>query len=503
VGWPARLRGLRAAPVWSDDDVRGLPVADAGLVSVGGGLASFVLMDLLRIAGVPGDDLRVVSPETSPVAGFRHLARSSQIGDRDRLRSDSSARVDNVWGFPGYAMSEARAERRLGPVLKVLAEPVAAEYFTPVSGRVYDGVAHEMARIGWDAMILSGRTELVRPRREGGFFALVISDNVCCSVLRSRYVHLGLGYPALRIVADLQRYRSQHGDSFSGVSAYEPHEHVYQALARHGGTVLVRGAGITASRVIERLIDERVASGAAIRIIHLVRRVGGRHPDRPGPHRPRRSKAAAAWDYQTFNFPKGAAGGQLAQRLARTPEAARPALLAHYGGTTTPDRSGWQTQLHKGSEAGWYRLVVGTVAALDATAAHRLHVRITDPAVPDIETDVEADFLIDCTGLQTRAADHPLLADLFERGLGRANFLGRLEVDEHFEIRQARNGAARAYATGPMALGSSIGPVDSFWGLNAAALAVADDLARLGFCDRIGMRRSVAGWWRWMKGRAP
>jgi hypothetical protein len=45
--------------------------------------------------------------------------------------------------------------------------------------------------------------------------------------------------------------------------------------------------------------------------------------------------------------------------------------------------------------------------------------------------------------------------------------------------------------------------VDSFWGLQAGALRVCDSLARLGFCDRIGIRRSVAGWWRWLRGRAP
>jgi hypothetical protein len=60
----------------------------------------------------------------------------------------------------------------------------------------------------------SAWAELVRPRRDGGFFALVLCDNVCCSVLRTRYVDLGLGDPALRLVTDLQRYRAQHGDGF-------------------------------------------------------------------------------------------------------------------------------------------------------------------------------------------------------------------------------------------------------------------------------------------------
>ncbi len=152
-------------------------------------------------------------------------------------------------------------------------------------------------------------------------------------MIRSRYVHLGLGYPALRLVADLARYRALQGDSFSAVSAYEPHEHVYRLLAQSGGTVLVRGAGITASRVIQRLIDERDASGRDIRIVHLVRQAGAE-----ASRRPRRRDSAAAFDYQTFNFPKGAAGGQLSQRIQDLDDSERPATLAALGGTTSPRR---------------------------------------------------------------------------------------------------------------------------------------------------------------------
>ncbi len=81
--------------------------------------------------------------------------------------------------------------------------------------------------------------------------------------------------------------------------------------------------------------------------------------------------------------------------------------------------------------------------------------------------------------------------------------MGRLEVDDHFEVRQARNGPARLYATGAMTLGSRIGPVDSFWGLTQAALYVCDDLAGQDLCARMGILRSVAGWSRWMTGRQP
>jgi uncharacterized NAD(P)/FAD-binding protein YdhS len=141
--------------------------------------------------------------------------------------------------------------------------------------------------------------------------------------------------------------------------------------------------------------------------------------------------------------------------------------------------------------------------ALAPAPGHRLRLHLTDSGWSGVDLDIEADFLIDCTGLDGDVCRHPLLADLIEHGLARPNEVGGLQVDEHFEVREARNGPARAYATGRPTLGCHIGPVDSFWGLHAGALCVADDLARVGFGDRIGVGRSVAGWWRWMRRRAP
>ncbi len=137
------LRPLRANRVWCDADLGAVVTAEAPFVSVGGGLASFTLVDMLRSNAVPTADIRVVAPEASPMDGFRYLARTSQIADSDRLRSDSSARPDNVWGFPGYALEESMSRRSLGPLWKVFAEPVGSEYFTPLSRHVYDGAERE------------------------------------------------------------------------------------------------------------------------------------------------------------------------------------------------------------------------------------------------------------------------------------------------------------------------------------------------------------------------
>jgi hypothetical protein len=57
------------------------------------------------------------------------------------------------------------------------------------------------------------------------------------------------------------------------------------------------------------------------------------------------------------------------------------------------------------------------------------------------------------------------------------------------------------YAVGSSTLGCGYSVVDSFLGLQYAGLTVADDLARLGFCKRIGVGRSITQWWRWVLNR--
>jgi hypothetical protein len=54
-----------------------------------------------------------------------------------------------------------------------------------------------------------------------------------------------------------------------------------------------------------------------------------------------------------------------------------------------------------------------------------------------------------------------------------------------------------------MTLGGYFCGVDTFLGLQLASINIADDLARQGFSQRIGMARSVSQWWRRMKWREP
>ncbi|MBO0809624.1 MAG: hypothetical protein J2P32_15120, partial [Actinobacteria bacterium] len=135
---------LAASPVWTGAEVsRHAEIRDVPFVTIGGGLASFALVDRLRVTGVPARDIRVVAPHRVPYQNFRYLLRASQISERDPLRSDSMSRADNIWGFPGYAIEAAFAERSLRPLWQVLTEPVLAEFFVPTPARVFRGMDRE------------------------------------------------------------------------------------------------------------------------------------------------------------------------------------------------------------------------------------------------------------------------------------------------------------------------------------------------------------------------
>jgi hypothetical protein len=110
------ITALCASPVWSDAEVArtGLSVLDVPFVTIGGGLASFAVVGFLRNCRVPAAEIRVISPQSRPYENFHYLMRRSQILDSDPLRSDSMSRVDNIWGFPSYAVERSMAKRRPG-----------------------------------------------------------------------------------------------------------------------------------------------------------------------------------------------------------------------------------------------------------------------------------------------------------------------------------------------------------------------------------------------------
>lgn len=305
-----------------------------------------------------------------------------------------------------------------------------------------------------------------------------------------------MGYPGVNFTPDLQDYRQRTGDFTHVVNAYEPHEHVYEQLRGRGGRVLVRGSGIVGSRILSRLLDEVELRGARVQVLHLFRTW------RDGPSGPPtfRREARNGFQYQAFNYAKGAWGGQLKERLERLTGAERADFVKSMGGTNTPHRKTWDAQLDRARASGVYRAAIGTVQSVERTPTGIL----TTIRTPDGNTaPLEADFIIDATGLEADLTQSQLLADLLEHvGAGRSP-MGRLDVSNHFEITGTRNDPGRMYASGSITLGGPYAPVDSFLGLQYVAQQISDDLVRQGFAPRFGPARSIGQWWRWVRGEAP
>lgn len=498
---------LIGTDVWSDGMLAeaGIPMVDVPFVTVGGGIGSFIMTDYLRIAGMPTTSIAALGVNPEPWTTYEYLTRVSQIPRGERLRSDSGSCPDNIWGFPSYAVREAGREKglanKLSPLWNVFSEPIFTDYYTPRAGQVFEAMEQEAARIDWNQVHVRGLVRMVRRRVGGGYFTILTppagTSQTKRIAYRSTYVHLAIGYPGLRFLPDLQAYRQQYEDYSRVVNAYEPHEHVYDELRRKPGTVLVRGGGIVASRVLQRLIDDRDNHGAQTQILHLFRTyIDSSH----GPSIFMRRKGKDGWAYQGFNWPKGAWGGQVKFKLEKLEGDQRKALYDVMGGTNTPHRKLWIKQLERGRREGWYRTEIGTVSEVvpggDGTVVTRVDTQRGRLELP-------ANYIIDCTGLEADIREHRVLADLMDHSGAGRNPLGRLDVDRSFEVRGTQAAPGHLYAVGSATLGGYYSGVDSFLGLQYSCLTIADDLARQGFCPKIGVARSISQWFKRMGGRKP
>jgi len=186
-------------------------------------------------------------------------------------------------------------------------------------------------------------------------------------------------------------------------------------------------------------------------------------------------------------------------QLERANDEKRAELFTLWGGTTTPRRRLWRQQIERARRNGYYRQYIGEVDELKAgpndTVVTRMRSR--DGSV----LEVEANFIIDCTGLEGDVEQNRILADLFEHSSAGKNVLGKLDCSPSFEVRGTASTPGRMYASGSITLGSYYAVVDSFQGLQYAALRIVDDLARHGFGRRMGVGRSVSQWFRWAMNR--
>ena len=512
-----RVRGLvsddmLAAPVISEQELidNGVEVKVTEFAALGAGVGSFVWADLLRCSGVAAADISVIGIDATPYERYARLCGNSQIPLHERLRSNSDSCPDNVWGFPGYAVREAWHDMlggRMVPAASALwsifGEPAIAQTYTPRSGDVFRSIDKEAARIGWSSMLMPGRIRHIRKTREGRLLA-VISQSTDRErkhvAVSATYMHIALGYPAIQLLPDLADYREKYEDVVHVVNAYEPHDHAYQHLRQHGGTVLLRGRGIVASRIIQRLYEER-KHNKSINIVHLhrTRLTGG--------HRFGASKRAVIADaeYQPFNWPKAGWGGQTRVLLEEASDAKRADLLAVWGGTTTARRGDWDRIVAEGLREGWYRPEYGKIIGIKPGDGGRVVTSVENTLTAGGKLELAVDYVIDCTGLVASPERSPVWGDLISTyGLAK-NPLGRIAVANDFEIEGLRHERARAYTCGAVTLGGPYAPVDSFLGLQYAALRANTAIQSQGAkgLHRLSGPYSVIQWLKWARGAAP
>ncbi|WYM01259.1 MAG: hypothetical protein HEQ19_18945 [Gloeotrichia echinulata CP02] len=501
--------------IWSNKKVSvqalhatGLSVEETEYAALGGGMGSFVWVDTIRIYGVKPDQIVVLGIESKPYARYKTLTGNSQIPLHERIRSGSDSCPDNIWGWPGYALREAwgetfrrgRLNRTIGLLWQVFAEPALADTYTPKLGNVFDSLDREAERISWDRMWRYGAIRSIR-QTEDGRYAIAYSRSTEQRrehrFLIARYVHLAMGYPAIRFLPDLQAYRATTGDFKSVVNAYEQHEHIYNHLIRNGGKVVVRGRGIVASRVIQRLYEVR-QQNPQVSIIHLMRS--------PKPEGDKfefsQRYAENQWEFQPYNWPKGTWGGDMRSRLEAASPTERYKLLKAWDGTTTASRSDWRKMINDGLKEGWYTIAFGQVQRVERSTNGKPLTYIT---TNQGEIKVEADFIIDSTGLEAKPDANPLLKDLINHYNLPLNPFGRLDVANDFEMLQMRNDRSRMYASGVMTLGGPYAPVDTFLGLQYAAQRSADALvrsraAKIHYLDGLG---SLIQWIKWATNQNP
>lgn len=493
-----------------DLEQTGLPITETTYLAVGGGMGSFIWVDHLLIFGVKPNQVAVIGLEAKPHGRYERLCRFSQIPHHERLRSNADSCPDNIWGWPGYAFREAWQSLNRGDLAtavkvgwQVFGEPTLAQTYTPRAGNVFASIERETRRIGWQGIWQYGHVKAIRKTNDGRYVVAYSQANPDTSMqhklMLAQYVHIAVGYPGVRFLPDLQAYRESTGDFRTVVNAYEEHEHVYEHLRAHGGTVLLRGRGIVASRILQRLYEVR-AQNPKINILHLMR-----SPVAMG-HQFGRARRTIEnhWEFQPFNWPKACWGGELRRILEQADEQQREELLNDWGGTTTARRKDWVQIIEHGLREGWYQIRFGAVKQVERHQDRLLTLLHGHGTIED-ETQLWADFIIDCTGLEAEIERNSLLKDLVDCYALERTLKDRLKVANDFEITRMRNGSGRMYASGAMTLGGPAAAVDSFLGLQYAALRSVDALVALrapGLHALNGMR-SIIQWARWAGGVQP
>ncbi|MBE9214288.1 FHA domain-containing protein [Plectonema cf. radiosum LEGE 06105] len=478
----------------------GKPVQEQEYVALGGGIGSFAWVDHIRIYGVKPDKITVLGLEKKPYGRYQRLCENSQIPPHERLRSGSDSCPDNLWGWPGYAWREAWRELFSGEVSsalkhlwQVFAEPVVADTYTPMSGKVFESIDREAERIGWSSMLKYGRIRAIRKTTDGRYaiaYSVPNASERSHGYLVGRYVHIATGYPAIRFLPDLQKYRQDTQDFKSVVNAYEEHNHIYKHLESRGGTLIIRGRGIVSSRIIQRISEAR-RKNPKITVIHVMRT-----PVKEGQKfGSAQRKVENHWEFQPYNWPKATWGGDMRSMLEAASPAKRYELLKDWGGTTTADRTDWKKIIQEGLDSGWYSIEFGQVEKVERNNEGKplSYIRTQKGLL-----EVAADFIVDSTGLEAKPQNNPLFADLISRYNLSLSPYGGLQAAKDFEMKEMRNIRGRMYVSGVLTLGGPYAAIDTFLGLQYAAQRAADALVATK-APGIGYVNGLGSLWQWIK----
>ncbi len=503
----------------SIDDLHatGLSIEIVDYAAVGGGFGSFAWVDLLRIAGVRADQIVVLSPEKSVYGRYHQLCRHAHISAKERIRSAADACPDNPWGFPSYGMREAAQKLARGQfkqglrvLWQIFTEPLFGQQYGPTDEQILKAVDREVARISWQTMLRYALVQSIRKTTDGRY-ALLFNQGDSYALVIARYVHLATGYPSIEFLPDLQQYRQQTKDFQSVVNAYENHDHIYDHLSNRGGKILLRGAGMVAGRILQHIYAVRRAHPEKnIDVIHLWPAAKTQGQQYGAAQRP----IHLGYEIQALDWPKSAWGGAYKMTLAESTNEQQAQLLSIWSGPTIPQHQDWHRILSGGISKGWYQQVLGmvqTVARHPNQNGLLVTLRNSSPETPNQKGNNQpqslvVDYIIDATGQPGTVMDSELLADLVQHYHLPLNTGGAFPSNPDFEILSMRNQeTGRMYGAGSITAGNSYGPVDSFLGLQYAALA---SICSLTDADAIGLQqlnwlKSGKQWLKWLLNKSP
>src|SRR5262249_11190238 len=232
-------------------------------------------------------------------------------------------------------------------------------------------------------------------------------------------------------------------------------------------TVVVRGRGIVASRILQRLYEAR-ARNKRIRIVHQMRT-----PKEEGAKYGRaRRPVFNHTELQPFNWPKGCWGGELRYEIERATPERRALILSTLDGTSTADRADWIRLIREGLAEGWYQVAIGNLNIVGPGSQKndpKIHMRYEGPT-KGIPRDILVDYVIDCTGLEGDVTNSPFLRDLIEtyrleRSRDARGGLRGFAVTPDFEVLGLANGPGHVYAAGQITGYGPQAAVDSFLGM--------------------------------------